>query len=124
MPRPTTHTRNAKLNPAAQLTLRLHSLLHTVRSIAQVEDDLCTLLHDVERTGALAPESSAELHILLNKLPAHEYAEDLEAVRSSLGVPAAVRKPAARKKPSQRSERKSVSAKATAAKPKARKAKS
>ncbi len=97
MPRSKADTRTAKPNPANQIMLRLHTLLHTVRSIAQVEDELCTLLHEVERTGALTPESSDELHKLLNKLPTHEYTDDLEAVRSSLSMPVPVRKPAAKK---------------------------
>lgn len=119
MPRTTAHPRSAKpAEPAAQLTLRLHTLLHTVRAIAQVEDELCTLLHEVERTGTLTPEANAELHALLNKLPTHEYTDDLEAVRSSLSAPA--RKPAATKKRA----RKPVKDKAAAAKKKARKAKS
>ncbi len=119
MPRPTAHTRTAKPSPAGQITLHLHTLLHTVRSIALVEDELCTLLHEVERDGALTSEASTELHALLNKMPTHEYTEDLEAVRSSLSIPAPTRKPAAKKK----SSRKPAKSKA-AAKPKARKAKS
>jgi hypothetical protein len=121
MPTTTAHPRSAKpAGPAAQLTLRLHTLLHTVRSIAQVEDELCTLLHEAERTGTLTPEANAELQALLNKLPAHEYTADLEAVRSSLSLPTPARKPAAKKK----SVRKPIKTKAAAARPKARKAKS
>jgi hypothetical protein len=119
MPRSTAHTRTAKPKPASPITLRLHTLLHTVRSIAQVEDELCTLLHEAERTGSLTPEAFAELQTLLGKLPTHEYTEDLEAVRSSLSIPAPARRPAAKK----RSSRKPAKTKATA-KPKARKAKS
>ncbi len=120
MPRSTAHTRTAKPSPASPITIRLHALLHTVRSIAQAEDELCTLLHDVERTGTLTRDASTELHALLSKLPAHEYIDDLEAVRSSLGAQAHVHKSPTKKKPARRP----IKSKAAAAKPKARKAKS
>jgi hypothetical protein len=98
--------------------LHLHTLLHTVRSISQVEDELCTLLHEVERTGVLSPTAEAELHALLNRLPSHEYGEDLEAVRSLLSTPEPTRLPAPEKK------RVGSSSKVAAAKPKGKRAKS
>lgn len=71
---------------------RLRSLLQTVRCIAQHEDALCTLLHEIKEARSLSKESAHELLRLLAELPAHEYGDDLEALEHSVaqpGLPAA-----------------------------------
>ncbi len=127
MPRSTAHlarTRTPQPRPApAPLALHLQTLLHTVRAIGHAEDELCSLLHEVERTGALSPEGTDELRTLLSKMPFGEYTEDMEAVRSSLNIAAparkiTARKPAPKKKPARKA------AKPAAAKSKARKVRS
>ena len=76
-----------KRNPpesAAALTDRLETLLHTVRCIAQHEDELCTLLHEARSSGKLSGESAADLRNILEGLPAEEYAWQLHAVAIDL----------------------------------------
>ena len=63
------------------LTHRLDALLHTMRCIAQHEDELCTLLHDARRTGRVNTRLLQELQTILEELPAEEYTNDLNAVR-------------------------------------------
>ena len=66
--------------PAEPLTHRLDALLHTMRCIAQHEDELCTLLHDARRTGKLSKPLLRELQAVLQDLPGEEYSDDLQAV--------------------------------------------
>ena len=75
--------------PAAHLEVvhRLHALLHTMRSIEQHEEHLCTLLHHVQTSGRLEPAVAQELDILLGELPALSYQADLDALRHALPVP-------------------------------------
>ncbi len=87
------HVAIAKKQPAANgvsLAHRLDSLLHTMRCIAQHEDELCTLLHDARRSGKVSGKLLRELHTLLDELPAEEYTFDLDAVREMVtGIVAA-----------------------------------
>ena len=70
----------------ASLTHRLDALLHTMRCIAQHEDELCTLLHDARRSGKTSTKLLRELHTILDELPAEEYAFDLDAVREMIAA--------------------------------------
>lgn len=74
------------LDAAASLSHCLHSLLSSVRCIAQHEDAICELLHE-SRHNPASSRLAAQLHSLLDDLPAHEYLYDLEAVRDILGQP-------------------------------------
>jgi hypothetical protein len=58
-----------------------------MRCIAQYEDVLCGLSHETKRTGNLSLEMSAELGEILEKIPSHDYLQDLEAVRETLVIP-------------------------------------
>jgi hypothetical protein len=58
---------------------RLDASLHTMRCIAQYEDTLCELSHQVKRTGDLSPEISDELREILEQIPSHDYVLDLDA---------------------------------------------
>ena len=64
------------------LAKRLEALLHSMRCIAQHEDELCTLLHDARRTGRVGVALLRELQTVLDALPAEEYTDDLYQVRS------------------------------------------
>jgi hypothetical protein len=66
---------------------RLDALLHTMRCIAQYEDALCELSHEVKWTGDLSPEISDELREILETIPSHDYVLDLDAVRVILIEP-------------------------------------
>lgn len=59
---------------------RLDALLHTVRCIAQHEDALCELSHEVKQSGVLSEETKLALDVLLKKIPSQEYVHDLDAV--------------------------------------------
>jgi len=63
---------------------RINALLHTMRCIAQHEDRLCGLLHEIQRTSVLTPEMTEELRTLLEELPADEYTHDLNQVQEAL----------------------------------------
>lgn len=66
------------------LTDRLDTLLHTIRCIAQHEDELCGLLHEARSSGKLSPDSAADLQHILDALPAEEYAWQLHALEIDL----------------------------------------
>lgn len=70
-----------KAIPSVDLQHRLDALLHTMRCIAQHEDELCTLLHDARRTGRMNASLLRELRTLLQELPREEYLHDLYAVQ-------------------------------------------
>ncbi len=74
-PRP----RTAAIQPSSPYG-RLDALLHTVRCIAQHEDALCELSHEVKQSGVLSDETRLALDVLLKKIPAQEYVHDLDAV--------------------------------------------
>ncbi len=75
--------------PASEAHHRIHILLHTVRCIAQYEDQICTLLHASRNSPQLTAAVRRDLEKLLDRMPAHDYMHDLEAVRELLdGKPA------------------------------------
>lgn len=63
---------------------RLHTLLHMVRCIAQHEDALCELSHEVKRAGVLSDEAKVALDGILKRMPAEDYVHDLDAVTGLL----------------------------------------
>lgn len=63
---------------------RINSLLYTLRAIAQREDQLCMLMHHLRTSGKLNATLAAELHEILEEIPAQEYLHDLHALRSAL----------------------------------------
>src|SRR5205823_2706040 len=63
----------------------LHSLLSCIRCIAQREDTLCELLHEVQHYGASAGVRG-EVFTLIDELPAADYVDDLDALRAMLGT--------------------------------------
>lgn len=74
----------AVVRKSEDLPHRLDTLLHTMRCIAQHEDELCTLLHDARRTGRLNAALLRELRSVLEELPAGEYLDDLHAVQQAI----------------------------------------
>lgn len=63
---------------------RLNTLLHTVRSIAEFEDHLCTILHEIKTTGAASGALSHELAEVLEDMPSTHFTQELQAVRAVL----------------------------------------
>ncbi len=77
----------------AQVYTRINSLLYTLRTIAQCEDQLCTLMHHLRTRGKLSSTLSAELHEILDEMPSREYLQDLESLRASLATAEGVKAP-------------------------------
>ena len=65
---------------------RINSLLYTLRAIAQREDQLCILMHHLRTSGKLNAGLAAELHEIMDEIPAHEYLQELDALRDSLNA--------------------------------------
>lgn len=72
---------------------RVHALWVTTRALAEHEDELCTLMHEIKRGGDLNEELRGELETLLEEMPAEECARNVAEVRASLQPPS--KKPAA-----------------------------
>ncbi len=70
----------------AQVYYRINSLLYTLRSIAQREDQLCMLMHHLRTSGKLTGSLTTELHEILDEIPAQDYLHDLDALRASLAT--------------------------------------
>ena len=62
----------------------LHALLQTLRQFAAHEDDICTLLTEMEQTGKVSPKVSRELQKLLSDLPMFSLESELETLADSL----------------------------------------
>ena len=78
-------TSDAQRQP--ELYYRVHSLLHTVRSIGQHEDELCGLLNEIQSEGGASAMVDQELRALLDEIPSSEYQVQLDALYASLGEP-------------------------------------
>ena len=76
--------KTAAPNPSDEVVYRIHTLLHTMRAISRHEDALCTLMNEVKTAGKVTEELDSELRDLLEEMPAHEYNDDVEAVREAL----------------------------------------
>ncbi len=103
-------TRTAPDEPSSPYG-RLHTLLHTVRCIAQHEDALCELSHDVKQSGSFSEETKAALDALLKKLPAQDYVHDLEAVTGLLADASRAARTAVKKRTASAPVRKQASVK-------------
>jgi hypothetical protein len=66
------------------LSHKVGTLLHTMRSIQQHEQELCTLMHDFERDSSANPEAIEELRHIVSSMPTRDYLDDLSALQESL----------------------------------------
>jgi hypothetical protein len=57
-----------------------------MRCMAQYEDALCELSHELRQTGQLSSELREEIRDLLDKIPSHDFQLDLDAARAELDV--------------------------------------
>ena len=62
----------------------LHALLHTLRTLEQHQDQICTLLTDIQRSGKVGASVRKELTALLNQLPSATLDAELHQVWSAL----------------------------------------
>lgn len=115
--------RNQSTSPisanTAELAHPMQAVLHTVRCIAQHEDQLCTLWHATKSRKSPGARFFTELTTLLEDMPSpEEYASDLYALQDFLPQPA----PAPKKTPPPKPLRKAAAAnKFAATKPAAKK---
>ena len=58
----------------------LHSLLHTLRQLEQHEDQLCTLLTELQRTGKVTARVRSELSAFLTSFPAASLEQEVRAI--------------------------------------------
>ena len=62
----------------------LHSLLHTLRTLEQHQDHICTLLTDIQRSGKVGASVRKELTALLNQLPSATLDAEVHQIWSAL----------------------------------------
>ena len=63
---------------------QLHSLLGTLRQLARHEDELCSLLGELERRGKLGAATGRELERLLHDLPLETLRQEVDALWQTL----------------------------------------
>ncbi len=71
---------------SGELEHSLNALLHTMRCIAQHEDELCTLLHDARKRTRPTRALLRELASILTELPDEDYVDDLHAVQQMMNA--------------------------------------
>lgn len=67
---------------------RVYALLQTIRALASHEDELCSLLAEIQRTGRIGPRSQRALSELLHSLPAMSLHAEIEQAFSALDAAA------------------------------------
>lgn len=75
----------AEVVDAQELAHGLNSLLHTMQTVQQFEEALCSLMHALRRgraTGALV----RDLRGVLEQLPAQDYLHEVHALRDALAA--------------------------------------
>lgn len=70
--------------PQSPVFYRLHALLHTIHAIEQYEDQLCSLMHEIQTSGTVSDVVSEELRELLEQIPSSGYQDEVNAVRQAL----------------------------------------
>ena len=64
----------------------LYALLHTLRALGSHQDQICTLLAEMQRTGKAGAGVRRDLKALLSDLPMESLETELHAVWSALDV--------------------------------------
>ncbi len=67
-----------------ELYYPLHSLLHTLRELEAHEDQICTLLTELQRSGKLTAGLRRDLSALLTSFPAASLEQEVQAISSAL----------------------------------------
>ena len=81
-----TGAKKGKTQTQPRVFYHIDSLLRVMRAIEQQEEHLCTILHEIRRSGVVSAEIRIELRDLLAEMPVFEYQEDLIAVREALDL--------------------------------------
>ncbi len=74
----------AQIATPAEISHRLHLLLHTIHQIERYEEQLCSMQDAIKRTGKLSTPVLRDLKTLLEEIPSDDYQHDLDAVRSAV----------------------------------------
>ena len=77
--------KQAEAEKIAAVVYRINTLLHTMRAIERHEEQLCGIMTEIRLNGSMTAGLDEELRDLLEQMPAHEYLEDMDAVRQELG---------------------------------------
>lgn len=67
----------------------VHALLETVRAMQRCEDDLCTLLAEIQRTGKVGAAVRRDLLKTLHSIPAMNFDAEMDACFEALEEAAA-----------------------------------
>lgn len=67
----------------------LHALLETIRALECHEDELCALIHHIQRSGKLTAALRRDITNLLNNLPAGSLQVEIQAAYSAVDEAAA-----------------------------------
>jgi hypothetical protein len=68
---------------------RLHALLESIRSLQSHEDELCTTLAEIQRSGRTGVRLQREIEVLLHGLPAMRLHAEMDACFAALEEAAA-----------------------------------
>jgi hypothetical protein len=68
---------------------RLHALLESIRSLQSHEDELCTMLAGMQRSGRIGPRLERQIEALLHDLPALRLNAEMDACFAALEEAAA-----------------------------------
>ena len=68
---------------------QLHALLQSIRALQCHEDEICALLHQIQRTGRLTSGVQREIALLLRALPTTSLEAELQAVYAAVDEAAA-----------------------------------
>ena len=77
--------KKADAEKIAAVVYRINTLLHTIRAIERHEEQLCGIMTEIRLNGVVTESLDEELRDILEQMPAHEYLEDIDAVRQALG---------------------------------------
>lgn len=70
---------------AQELAHGLNTLLHTMQTVQQFEESLCSLMHALRRGRATGP-LMRELRAVLQQLPAQDYLHEVDALRDAMAA--------------------------------------
>ena len=62
----------------------LHSLLHTLRELETHEDQICTLLTEIQRSGKMTASLRRDLSALMISFPAASLQQEVHALSAAL----------------------------------------
>ena len=68
----------------ALLFHHMHGLLHTMQTIQEHEEQLCSMTNEIRKSGRISPALRRDLRSLLEQLPAREYQNGIDQIYDEL----------------------------------------